>query len=179
LTKIKIIETILSSIFYDERLSTKTLKGINCNQLDEIYNYLYKQKILQLSYNVLTQLLHSKEEYDEGILLKAAEYIKKTNSRDSMLREGLYSLSNTLTQNGIEHISLKGPLFSEIYYKSSGKRVSGDIDLLINKSDVPRVKDILINAGYYVDQDLFEKSVKHHYHFEAKKTTSHLKFIGI
>lgn len=165
--KINNIEILLSAIFYDEALSSKDLRCLDSYQLDNLYNYLYKQKVLQLSYNYLKQLTSGN--HNETILLKTSEYIQKTNSRDSMLRDGLCSISNHLTQHNIDHISLKGPLFSDTYYGGSGKRVCGDIDLLVSKKEVLRVKDILLNEGYDINQELFEKSLKHHYHFEAKK----------
>lgn len=169
MTESKIVEQILYALFSDEELSLKVFNRLNSDQLDDIYHYLYKQKILQLSYDYLKQLPLSNEDHVKMILLKTSEYIQKTNSRDNMLREGLCSSSKYLTQKGIEHISLKGPLFSEIYFNSSGKRVCGDIDLLINKCDVLRTKDALIEAGYEIDETLFEKSIVYHYHFEAKK----------
>ena len=165
--KVNTVEIILSAIFYDEQLSSKDLRRLNSYHLDDLYNYLYKQKILQLSYNYLKQL--TDENHNEAILLKTSEYIQKTNSRDRMLRDGLCSISSHLTQHSIDHISLKGPLFSDTYYGGSGKRVCGDIDLLVNKKDVLCVKDILLNEGYDINQELFEKSLNHHYHFEAEK----------
>jgi len=167
--RINIIEKILYALFSDDIISSKDFKRLNSDQLNDIYNYLYKQKILQLSYNYLKQLPTDNEYHAEKILLKTSEYIEKTKFRDNMLRNGLYSLSNTLIQNNIEHISLKGPLFSDIYFKSEGKRVCGDIDILVNKCDVLRTKDVLKKAGYYIDDALYEKSLLHHYHFEAKK----------
>lgn len=158
-------------MFSDEALSSVTFKHLSLRQWDNIYNYLYKHKILQFSFDYLKQLsvYDSGNDHVEAILLKTSEYIKKTNSRDIVYRAGLYSLTKCLTQNGIEHISLKGPLFSEIYYKNSGKRVCGDIDILINKNNIFRTKSILSEAGYVIDEAIFEKSLVHHYHFEAKK----------
>lgn len=171
MTTNKIVERIILSLFSGENLSSVDFNHIKPCQWDSIYNYLYKQKILQLSFDCLKQLsvLDGGNNHVEEILLKTREYIKKTSSRDKVLRTGLYSITQCLTQNEIEHISLKGPLFSEIYYKCLGKRVCGDIDLLINKNDIYRVKKILLDTGYDIDEALFKKSILHHYHFEAKK----------
>lgn len=171
MTTNKIVEQIIFALFSGEELLSVDYKHLKSCQWNSIYNYLYNQKILQLSFYYLKQLsvYDSGDYHVEEILLKTSKYIKKTNFRDSVYREGLYSLTQCLTQNGIEHISLKGPLFSEMYYKSFGKRVCGDIDLLINKSDILRAKNILVDAGYDVDETLFEKSIMYHYHFEAKK----------
>ena len=171
MTTNKIITKIVFSLFSGNDLSSMGVKHIKPSQWDTIYSYLYKQKILQHSFDCLKQLsvCDGGKNHVEEILFKTSEYINKTKSRDNMYRAGLYFLTKCLTNNGIEHISLKGPLFSEMYYNGLGKRVCGDIDLLINKKDIYRVKNILLDTGYDIDERLFEKCIIHHYHFQAKK----------
>ena len=59
---------------------------------------------------------------------------------------------------GIELISYKGLVLSEIYYGDIAMRPAGDIDLFVRKRDVIRIKSALRELGYVPSQQILEAS---------------------
>jgi hypothetical protein len=49
---------------------------------------------------------------------------------------------------GIDVIVLKGAFLAELVYRNIGLRAIGDIDLLVKKEDLGKVKRVLIQLGY-------------------------------
>lgn len=158
---------MIFSLFWNRNFSVKN--KLTFSNIKGIYDYLYKQKILQLSYGFLEKLSLSNDIYAEKMLFDTKKYVKKTLCRNNILQKELCILSKILDENHVEHISLKGPLFSLIYFNEPGKRVCGDIDLMIDYNDIMRVVMILEEAGYEIKKDLFNESLKYHYHFEVSK----------
>ena len=71
-------------------------------------------------------------------------------SKNRLLLNAQTELDNLLKQNKIEYVILKGSA-SAYYYPDYSKRNSGDIDFLTAIRDFPKVKEILINAGYEME----------------------------
>jgi hypothetical protein len=61
---------------------------------------------------------------------------------------------------GIELISYKGLVLSEVYYKDMAMRQAGDIDLFARRRDVIRIKCALADLGYVPSQHIPEDSEK-------------------
>jgi hypothetical protein len=57
-------------------------------------------------------------------------------------------LAQIFDQNGIAFIALKGPMLSQYLYGSVGIRASGDIDVLVESKDMPRIRRVLVSSGY-------------------------------
>ena len=53
-----------------------------------------------------------------------------------------------LESNGINAIPYKGPVLANLAYGNLSFREFGDIDILINKSDALKAKEIMISNGY-------------------------------
>ncbi|MBO5359161.1 MAG: nucleotidyltransferase family protein [Clostridia bacterium] len=80
----------------------------------------------------------------------------KVMSRNTVFANAQAELDRLMTENGINYVILKG-VASGYYYPDYAMRTSGDIDLLTDIADFPRVKEVLINAGYEMsleDHDL-------------------------
>ena len=76
-----------------------------------------------------------------------AAYLGNRVRTGSMLHE-LDRLLVHLRDREIPVIVRKGPVLIEVVYGDPGVRRMNDIDLLIGKDDVPRIKDALIEFGY-------------------------------
>ena len=62
----------------------------------------------------------------------------------------LSGVAGLLEEQGIVAIAIKGPLLSEYLYGKLGARSSGDVDLLVKRSDVLRIRKALVPKGYRV-----------------------------
>lgn len=61
-------------------------------------------------------------------------------------------LDRLMNENGINYVVLKG-IASGYYYPDYSMRPSGDIDFLTAERDFPKVKQMLINAGYEMEKE--------------------------
>src|SRR6266404_1792592 len=60
----------------------------------------------------------------------------------------LSRLSGLFEERRIPFVALKGPMLSQYLYGALGARMSGDIDVLVKRQDVPRVRKTLAGARY-------------------------------
>ena len=107
-----------------------------------------KQLVLPAIYCRLKakQLLHLLPEE----LINYLEEITNINrSRNLRILNQVHSISQILNQHNIDHVFLKGTaLLASGYYNDEGERMIGDIDILVEKSEVYNAFDILKNSGY-------------------------------
>ncbi|SDH01625.1 nucleotidyltransferase family protein [Winogradskyella thalassocola] len=92
------------------------------------------------------QLLHILPEELIGYL---EEITNINRSRNLRILNQVHTISHILNQNNINHVFLKGTaLLVSGCYKDNGERMVGDIDILVEKSEVHNAFDILKNSGY-------------------------------
>lgn len=60
-----------------------------------------------------------------------------------------------LQHNGIQAISLKGPVLSHLYYDDYTQRECGDLDILVRPSDVEAAYQLLLDTGYALSDVLW------------------------
>ena len=80
-------------------------------------------------------------------------------------------LDRLMNENGINYVVLKG-IASGYYYPDYSMRTSGDIDFLTDIADFPKVKQVLIDAGYEMsleDHDLHTVFTKGNIELELHK----------
>ena len=63
----------------------------------------------------------------------------------------IHEIQQNLNDNGIKNILHKGMFYSSLCYKSISHREAGDIDIIINKSDIKVADLVLTNLGYVSD----------------------------
>ncbi len=84
----------------------------------------------------------------------------RITATDNLLKLHHYKeVSVLLTEHAIEHLPLKGIFLAEHAYPDSSLRLSGDIDLLVNKDDVFKTIHLLQNHHYHL-------SNKHKWHWQ-------------
>lgn len=65
-------------------------------------------------------------------------------------------IANMLTANGIKYVFIKG-VASASYYKEPDIRTMGDVDVLIKRSEIKAVNELLYTLGYITDEDIFKE----------------------
>jgi len=93
----------------------------------------------------------------------------------------LISLYNKITAEGIPIIPYKGPILAQIFYGDIKCRQYDDLDILIQKENIQKVKKILLQEGYQFGQLMtpsqekqFTKS-QHHYQFSHPSSGFHIE----
>lgn len=79
--------------------------------------------------------------------------------RNLRLLGAVASLSSTLRDEGIRAIPYRGPVIASHLYGDVGRREFRDVDLLVDRSDIPAIKSILEELGFepvYVDDSVTE-----------------------
>jgi len=99
--------------------------------------------------SLLYQNLASLGEGVPAAVLASLRQRYETNVRKSlfMARE-LMRILDCTDSLGVEVIPYKGIVLSEIYYGNIALRQSGDIDLVVRKRDVARIKSAVCDLGY-------------------------------
>ena len=132
--------------------------------------------------NLLSNRLFNKEvdvEINDEILKEASKQavLSLIKNDDLLLASnmkvtyGHSEIHKLLTSNNISYTVLKG-LASSHYYKKPELRTLGDVDFLVNKQDVDKVKKILIDNGF-IDENA---PCDHHMGFKHNGITYELHF---
>jgi hypothetical protein len=75
--------------------------------------------------------------------------INHQNTRSSLFLTGeLLKILECLRANGIDAVPFKGPTLALSAYEDIGLRQFADLDVLVHKQDVPRVKELLVGRGF-------------------------------
>lgn len=103
--------------------------------------------ILPLVYKTLQNHHVSHFMYDDTLSAFKQHYLTIAHKNMLMSAE-LIKISNLLSQNSIEALAFKGPALSQMAYGDITLRQFGDLDILIKKSDISSMIDLLIAHGY-------------------------------
>ena len=112
-----------------------------------------------------------------------SSFEKQALERDVLRIAEASRISNLIIQNNLNAVIVKGPLSSLAIYDNYGSRVYEDIDILVEKHDLRKVKDVLFKEGFQqgrVDpneksfnkasrQDILEKEMYSHETIEFYK----------
>jgi hypothetical protein len=122
------------------------------NLLQEDINWGYlmrtasQQGIMPLLYSSLNNTCPEAVPQDTFSQLQRAYH---TNAlHNVLLTKELLKLLNLFKTQEIPAIPFKGPVLAASAYGSLSLREFGDLDILVHKQDVPKVKDLLISQSY-------------------------------
>lgn len=77
------------------------------------------------------------------------------NTKQSLFLTGeLIKLINLLEAHGIQAAPFKGPTLALLTYGDVGLRQFADLDILVRKQDVPRIKELLVSRGFRPEPEL-------------------------
>ena len=91
-------------------------------------------------------------------------FYNRTVYRNVILSHELTDVLSNFNQHGIETISLKGTVLSEILYGNPALRPVADMDILVHPRDMPLARTLLAELGY--EQTAPEHARDHPFHDE-------------
>jgi putative nucleotidyltransferase-like protein len=98
---------------------------------------------------ILTQAVGAVEDQVPAEALNALKQSYQANLRKALLLSREFvSIVDRLSQAGLEFMPYKGLALAETVYGDIALRQSGDIDLLIHATDLPRVRKAVAELGY-------------------------------
>ena len=103
--------------------------------------------ILPLVYKTLQNHHVSHFKYDD-VLSAFKQYYLTIAHKNMLMSAELIKILNLLRQNRIEALAFKGPALSQMAYGDITLRQFGDLDILIRRSDMLTLIDILTTNGY-------------------------------
>ena len=129
--------------------------GINWNTFCTMAN---KHKIYPVVFPNLRKL--NNEKVDREILQKLEGKCKSNQMKALGFTSELIKVMRLLTEQNIRAISIKGPCLAMSIYQDISKRVSRDLDILVNSRDLAQIDQILRDAGYASEDAFFQLSPK-------------------
>jgi len=114
-------------------------------------------------------------------LLSYLKYITELNrNRNSSILNQMQSISNLLNQNHINHVFLKGAalLVSNIY-EDPAERMIGDIDILIDLSQIDEAFELFIKNGYSAEKEKLGHSFFGHKHLPRLTMTNQIAAVEL
>jgi len=112
---------------------------------DYLTQRAFQHKLTPLLYWNLKEF---QEEVPENIFKSLKESFQENVKKNLLMLGELLKLLNLFEKHGLNVIPYKGPLLAIYAYKNLGLRQFDDLDIFIHKSDVLKVKEMLISYGY-------------------------------
>ena len=135
----------------------------------------------------ITPLLywHLNEADDAAIPSSVMEELKDEFQNDWMrnlfLIGELHAIVELFAANGIPALPYKGAVLAQYAYGNVALRAFSDIDILIDKCDLRKIKELLFSVGYEPSEELNETQEKiyilsgYHYEFEHSSRGTHVE----
>lgn len=127
---------------------------------------------------IIRNLEKSKSIIPSYMLEKLIEKNRNNTKRMLQFSAEIIQLAKIFTENKIDYAFFKGPVLSYELYNDIGIRHSGDIDLIIEQSNISKANSLLSQLGYIRHEPGFnltkkqEKanfSISHHYTYKHKE----------
>ena len=128
-------------------------------------------KVMPLVYTNLNAVARSSVALE---VLETLRSLFQRNAQKNLLLTGeLLQILALLEQEGITAVPYKGPILSNSVYGNLAMRQSGDVDIIVQRSEILKVKPILLSLGYKRTQKLtdaeelafFQSKREHTYDF--------------
>ena len=88
------------------------------------------------------------------IMERLGGFFHQVTVRNMYLARELVALVDLFRTKGIEALPYKGPILAQSLYGNLGLRQFWDLDIVVHKEDVLRVKDLLVERGYKPEREL-------------------------
>lgn len=151
---------MIEEILFDKELNLENISEV---ELEDLTKSASANLLLPTIFYKLDKKMVGKELPKE--FYNYLKYIHKINlNRNKKIINQINKISKLLRNENINHVFIKGAalLFSEIY-ENIGERMINDIDILIDKDQLIKAKDLFIANNYIItsDYDFFEKKNRH------------------
>ncbi len=94
------------------------------------------------------------EAVPKPILAQLKDFFSANASHNQLLTCELLKLLNLFEEHSILAIPFKGPVLAVSAYENLALRQFCDLDIIVDKPDVPEAKELLLNQGYRLQKDL-------------------------
>jgi len=94
---------------------------------------------------------HFKEHVSPKALYSLENYFQTNLMWNKYLYEKLIQIIDLFNSNNIPVIAIKGPVMAKLLYGDIALREFSDLDILVDKADIQKAKDLLISIGYRLD----------------------------
>jgi len=102
----------------------------------------------------------------EEILEQLRKYFLVNAGRNIFLTEELHRLLHLFESHGIVGVPYKGPVLAASIYGDVTLRQFSDLDILIQKKDLKRARDLIIPLGYQPHINLTDADITHYIQFQ-------------
>ena len=126
-----------------ERIQSLSQKRIDWKNLLDI---AYRHRVMPLLSWNLRQLCV--QTLPTEIMQQLHAYLKQNTRRNLVLSGRLHELLKRLKENQIPALTFKGPTLAENVYGSLALRQFGDLDIVVDKHDAFRARNLLLSLGY-------------------------------
>lgn len=116
---------------------------------DYLLNKTARNRLRPLLYLNLNQV--APERVPGDVLQGLKEFFKNNARHNLMLTGELVKVMALLEDNGIKAVTYKGPVLAKGAYGNLAYREFGDVDVLIDKENLIKAKNIMLNNSYYLD----------------------------
>ncbi len=139
------------------RMTTEKADRIRSLLKQEIdWDYLsamaFRHAVMPLLYYHLKAICP--EQIPEQVLLRLREQFHFNTGYNLFLTNELIKLLKLVESHGIEAIPFKGPILARSVYGDIALRQFLDLDILVRKSDVPKISELLSSTGFEPQFDL-------------------------
>ncbi|MFK4391694.1 Renal dipeptidase [Bacillus sp. AFS026049] len=145
---------ILLQIMSENNISLSSLKNVSFSNIDwELFLQLAEHhRVVPLIYSKMKKINH------KGIPSHVTETLYKEYKKNTfqMLNFSgeMEQVSKLFTENQIRLLFLKGPIIAADLYGDISLRTSKDLDILIQKKDLTKAEQLLLNFGYVKEENL-------------------------
>ena len=163
----------------NEATQHEVIKLLNsCPNWDYILKGTIRHGISPLLYRNLRKIT-ARVDVPAEVMTELMERYYNNIDRNLRIYNELSKVLKAFTDAGIDVIVLKGAVLAETVYKNVGLRVIGDVDLLVKKADLDRVKNDLVLLGYHTDPTRWPEELNELWQTEWAEERHYTKKIGI
>ena len=165
-----------------EKLSNNSFSGdLNMIDWDEFVSLTIKHRLVS---HVLQHSEYLAEHFPIPTYEKLIDIRLKHSKTSLSYAIHAIRIFQEFKENDVSHIFFKGPLLSLELYNDIGYRNFGDIDVLVEKHDVEKAKNLLEELGFYCiypkikltkKQKEVNYSISHHYQFKHPVQPIHIE----
>ena len=116
---------------------------------------------LSFAHGVFPLVYHTLKQYQELIPSDIIESMKSNNmdivKQNMLMTSELIKVMKLLEENGIEAISFKGPVLSQMAYGDIVSRQYVDLDILVEEKDLEKAINLIKILDYKTDENLLKK----------------------
>lgn len=111
-----------------------------------------KHRLMPLLYVNLSSIFS--KSMSINVLQRLKKKYRENTHKNLLLTSELVKIMKLLEKNNIKAVTYKGPALAHSIYENIGYRQYGDIDILIDKQEAPKAKNLMINNGYELFQPI-------------------------